>query len=205
VFERGVITMMQIDKLNGLLEQNNGQVTRKQTSRAGIDPHLLVTLTRKGELERVDRGVYINPAIFEDDMDILQYRFSKGVFFKDTALFLHGMIDRTPDTYQMNFPANYHPTNIQSYPVKVYRQKTDWQTLGIEVIKSPGQHPVRVYNIERTLCDILRTRDASDSETVKQAMVAYSQMKHKNLHRLSGYADIFNVKEKIMTYMEVLL
>lgn len=197
--------MMQIDKLNGLLERNNGQVTRKQTSRAGIDPHLLVTLTRNGELERVDRGVYINPAIFEDDMDILQYRFSKGVFFKDTALFLHGMIDRTPDMYQMNFPANYHPTNIQRYPVKVYRQKAEWQTLGIEVVKSPGQHLVQVYNIERTLCDILRTRDASDSETIKQAMVAYSQMKQKNLHLLSEYADIFNVKEKIMTYMEVLL
>lgn len=196
---------MQIDKLNGLLERNNGQVTRKQTSRAGIDPHLLVTLTRNGELERVDRGVYINPAIFEDDMDILQYRFSKGVFFKDTALFLHGMIDRTPDMYQMNFPANYHPTNIQRYPVKVYRQKAEWQTLGIEVVKSPGQHLVQVYNIERTLCDILRTRDASDSETIKQAMVAYSQMKQKNLHLLSEYADIFNVKEKIMTYMEVLL
>lgn len=197
--------MTQIDKLKELLEQNNGQVTRKQTSHAGIDPHLLVTLTRKGELERVDRGVYINPAIFEDDMEILQYRFSKGVFFKDTALFLHGMIDRTPDTYQMNFPANYHSTTSQRYPLRIYRQKAEWQALGIEIIKSPGQHPVQVYNIERTLCDILRTRDTSDSETIKQAMVAYSQMKQKNLHLLSEYADIFNVKEKIMIFMDVLL
>ena len=196
---------MQGDTLNKLLRLNNGQVTRQQIERAGLDPHLLVDLTRAGKLERVDRGVYIDPAIFEDDMYILQYRFSKGVYFKDTALFLHGMIDRTPGTYEMNFPQNYHPTTIGRYPVKVYRQKPEWHELGVEEVKSTGQHLVRVYNVERTLCDILRTRDASDAETIKQAMVAFSQMKHKDLHRLSEYADIFKVKDKIRAYMEVLL
>jgi len=115
------------------------------------------------------------------------------------------MIDRTPGTYQMNFPLGYHPTAIDRYPVQVYRQKPEWQELGVEMVKSPGQHLVRTYNIERTLCDVLRTRDASDAETIKQTMVAYAQMKDKNLHRLSEYSDIFKVKRKIRAYMEVLL
>lgn len=196
---------MQIDVLSEILRGNNGQITRKQALAAGINPHLMSNLTREGKLERVERGVYIDPAIFEDDMYILQYRFSKGIYFKDTALFLHGMIDRTPSTYQMNFPFSYHPTAIDRYPVQVYRQKPEWQELGVETVKSPGQHLVRTYNIERTLCDILRTRDSSDAETIKQAMVAYAQMKDKNLHRLSEYSDIFKVKTKIRAYMEVLL
>ena len=73
---------MQTEMLNKLLKANNGQVTRQQVEQSGIDPHLLSTLTRDGRLERVDRGVYINPAIFEDDMYILQYRFGKGIFSK---------------------------------------------------------------------------------------------------------------------------
>lgn len=196
---------MRFDPIRKILETNNGQVTRRQVDQAGLDPHILVELTRSGKLERVDRGVYIDPAIFEDDMYILQYRFSKGIFFKDTALLLHDMIDRTPGTYEMNFPQDYHPTKIDQYPVKVYRQKNAWYELGVELVKSPGQHMVRTYNIERTLCDILRTRDRSDAETIQQAMVSFSRMKHKNLHRLSEYADIFNVKDKIRPYMEVLL
>lgn len=196
---------MQLDTLNHLLQESNGQITRKQVVSAGLDLHLLVDLVREGKLERVDRGVYIDPAIFEDDMYILQYRFSKGIYFKDTALFLHGMIDRTPGKYEMNFPINYHPTTIDRYPVKMYRQKLAWQALGVEEVLSPGHHLIRTYNIERTLCDIVRTRDAADAETIKQAMVAYSQMKHKNLHRLSEYADTFKVKDKIRSYMEVLL
>jgi hypothetical protein len=62
-----------------------------------------------------------------------------------------------------------------------------------------------VYNIERTLCDILRTRDASDSETIRQAMISYSQMKQKDIGRLVHYADLFKVREPINNYMEVLL
>lgn len=38
-------------------------------------------------------GVYIDPVEFDDDMAALQYCLSKGVYFKDTALFLHSMID----------------------------------------------------------------------------------------------------------------
>lgn len=71
---------MRFDPIRKILETNNGQVTRRQVDQAGLDPHILVELTRSGKLERVDRGVYIDPAIFEDDMYILQYRFSKGIF-----------------------------------------------------------------------------------------------------------------------------
>lgn len=196
---------MQTDIISDILQKNNGQITRQQAVKFGINPRLLSNLVCSGKLERVDRGVYIDPAIFEDDMYILQYRFSKGIFFKDSALFLHHMIDRTPGTYQMNFPLGYHPTAIDRYPVKIYQQKPEWYEIGVELVKSPGQHLVRTYNVERTLCDILRTRDSSDAETIKQAMLAYGQMQHKDIHRLGNYADIFHVKDKIMTYMEVVL
>lgn len=192
-------------EINFLLKQNNGQVTVDDVKRIGLDPHILIDLANRGQLERVDRGVYINPEIFEDDMYILQYRFSKGIFFKDSALFLHHMIDRTPDRYQMNFPLGYHSLAVKQYPLKVYRQKSEWYSLGIEEVLTPGQHKVRVYNIERTLCDILRTRDASDSETIRQAMLAYTQLKHKNISQLIQFADLFNVRDKINAYMEVLL
>lgn len=193
------------DTIQEFLQLNNGQITVTDMRELGMKPHLLIDLANRGQLERVDRGVYIDPAIFEDDLYILQYRFKKGVFFKDSALFLHHMIDRTPDRYQMNFPLGYNSSAIKRYPVRVYRQKEEWQSLGIEEVLTPGQHKVRVYNIERTLCDILRQRDSSDSETIRQAMVMYAHMNSKNLRRLTEYAKLFKVEEKISNYMEVLL
>ena len=193
------------DLIESFLKQNNGQVTTTDARKLGIDPHLLIDLANLGKLERVGRGVYIDPAIFEDDMYILQYRFNKGIYYKDTALFLHHMIDRTPDRYQMNFPRGYNASSLGEFPVRIYRQKAEWHKLGVEEVMSPGQHKVQVYNIERTLCDILRTRDSSDSETIRQAMISYSRLKQKDIGRLVRYADLFKVREKINNYMEVLL
>ena len=122
------------DIIDAFMKQNHGQVTTADARKLGVDPHFLIDLANRGKLERVDRGVYIDPAIFEDDMYILQYRFTRGVYFKDSALFLHHMIDRTPDRYQVNFPRGYYPTAIGQYPVRVYHQKVEWQTLGVEEV-----------------------------------------------------------------------
>ncbi|MHC9533288.1 hypothetical protein ACVPPR_07710 [Dellaglioa sp. L3N] len=43
--------------------------------------------------------------------------------------------------------------------------------------KTSGGHMVSVYDVERTLCDIIRTRDRSDAETIKQAMNSYAHQK----------------------------
>lgn len=193
------------DTAEAFMNGNNGQITTTDMSKLGLDSHLLSDWAKQGKLERVDRGVYVDPAIFEDGMYILQYRFSRGIYFKDSALFLHHIIDRTPDRYQMNFPLGYNPSAIKRYPVRIYRQKLEWQTLGVEEVLSPGQHKVRVYNVERTLCDILRARDSSDAETIRQAMRSYVQMKHKDIGRLTEYASLFKVEEQISHYMEVLL
>lgn len=88
----------------------------------GINPHLLIDLANRGKLERV--VLYIGPAIFEDDMYILQYRLSKGIYYKETALFLHHIIDRTPNCYQINFSLDYYPSSIGEFPVRVYHQKS---------------------------------------------------------------------------------
>ncbi|KRO00587.1 type IV toxin-antitoxin system AbiEi family antitoxin domain-containing protein [Companilactobacillus kimchiensis] len=191
--------------INDFLKNNNGQITWDDAKHQGIPTMALTRLVNTGRLERVARGVYIDPAIFEDDLYILQYRFKRGIFYKDTSLFLHGMIDRTPDRVDMNFPQGYNSSSLKKYPINIQRQIEPYYSLGIEEINSPGQHLVKVYNIERTLCDLVRTRNSSDSETIKQAMVSYSKMKSKDLGKLSEYAQIFNVQKAIQNYMEVLL
>lgn len=196
---------MNNSKIIAFLKDNNGQITWNDAKKMNIPAITLTRLVNKGYLEKVERGVYIDPSIFEDDIYILQYRFKRGIFYKDTALFLHGMIDRTPDTLDMNFPWGYNSANLKDYPINVHRQVESYYSLGIEDIESPGQHLVKAYNIERTLCDIVMTRNSSDTETIKQAMNAYSKMASKNLRKLNYYAKILGVQNRIQTYMEVLL
>jgi len=197
--------MNQIDQILNFLKKNKGQITYLDVKRLGISSNILSRMVSRGQIVRLAPGVYIDSLELGDDLSALQYRLSKGIFFKSTALFLHEMIDRTPDTYEMNFPISYVPSKNFDMPLKTYRQTERLYGIGIEKIVSPGGHLVKVYNVERTLCDIVRPQYRTDAETIKQAMVNYVQSNNKDIYRLTEYSKIFKVEKQIRSYMEILL
>ena len=64
---------------------------------------------------------------------------------------------------------------------------------------------MRCYDIERTICDFLRTRNRCNEETVISTIKNYAASDKKDLNRLSAYAEIFRVNEELRKYLEVLL
>jgi len=159
----------------------------------------------KGILERASRGVYILPEIWEDEIFNLQVRFKKGIFSKETSLFLHGFTDRTPHKYHMTFPINYNTTALKSENVIFDRVKNELYDIGVFEVKTPGGNKVRAYGIERTLCDILKGRSHTDIQIVSEAFKRYSKSEYKNINLLSEYAKLFKVEKKVRSYLEVLL
>lgn len=197
--------MKNIKSIEAILKQNNGIITSSQITEASIPRRCLSEMVSKHSLYRIERGVYALPEAFEDEMFILQYRYRRGIFSHDTALYLHGMSDRTPLKFTMTFPHGYHTTSIKNENVQVRIVIKDIYELGIiEKVSTHGK-PLRVYDIERTLCDIVKGKNGSDIQIVNQAMKTYALSKTKNINKLFEYAEKLRVKSKILAYMEVLL
>jgi predicted transcriptional regulator of viral defense system len=189
--------------INQMLSKNNGFVTAEQVSNYGIPRRCLSEMTNAGAVVRVDRGIYALPEVWEDEMFILQYRLSKGIFSHETALYLHGMTDRTPHRYTMTFPHGYNTGSAKKQKITVKTVLPRLYELGLTNIDSPTGHTLKAYDIERTLCDIIKNK--SDIQIISQAMKAYAISKKKDISKLIGYAEQLRVKTKILTYMEVLL
>ena len=184
---------------------NNGVVTAQQITEAGILREHLSSLVAAGLLERSSRGVYIVPNIFDDEMLNLQTRYKRGIFSHETALFLLDLTDRTPVQYSMTFPPGYNTTRPQADNVKCYRVKNDLYEIGIVDVTSPGGNSIRVYNAERTLCDILKNRNGTDIQIVTDAFKRYTRRPNRDIPQLSKYAKLFRVEKKMRSYLEVLL
>ncbi|GAB6172657.1 MAG: type IV toxin-antitoxin system AbiEi family antitoxin domain-containing protein [Ruminiclostridium sp.] len=189
--------------INQMLAENNGFITSEQITDAGIPRRCLSEMTDAGVVVRVDRGIYALPEVWEDELFILQYRFSKGIYSHETALYLHGMTDRTPHRYTMTFPHGYNTSNAKKQNITAKQVLSKHYGLGLTDIVSPAGHTLKVYDIERTLCDIVKNK--SDIQVVSQAMKAYAASKNKDISKLVGYAEQLRVKARILTYMEVLL
>jgi len=193
------------DRILRMAHDNNGIVTSSQITEAGILRGHLKNLVNKGLLERSERGIYIIPTVFDDELYNLQMRFKRGIFSHGTALFLHGLTDRTPIKYSMTFPLGYNTTTLNSENVKYFRVKSELYEVGLITAKSPSGNPIRIYNMERTLCDILKGRSNTDIQVISNAFKQYTRLAKKDIPLLSEYAKIFRVDKKLHSYLEVLL
>ena len=63
---------------------------------------------------------------------------------------------------------------------------------------------VPCYDVERTICDIIRSRARLDDESVLAGLRNYATSR-KNLNRLAEYALRLGVAEKVKSTLEVAL
>ena len=186
-----------------MLEENNGFITSAQVTEAGLQRRVLSKLEATNKIVRVARGIYALPDVWEDEMYFLQYRYAKGIFSNETALYLHGLSDRTPQVYTLTFPHGYNTPGIKNQNVKARFATLGMYSLGIMEVSSPCGNPLRVYDKERTLCDIVKGNNTCDIQLINGAMKMYAASSEKDMAKLLSYAEQLRVKPKILRYMEV--
>ena len=205
VSKEEVMFMRNKERINNMIEMSgNGTITATQITKAGISRNVLKELCDEGVIYRFGRGLYVKCDAWEDDFYLLQQKYSRGIYSHDTALFLLGYSDRTPASYTMTFPKGYNAPSLKEENITIKRVIPKNYEMGIIEIQSPSGNPIYVYNLERSLCDILRG-SGSNIELINSAMKQYAYSKERNIPLLLEYAQQLRVKLKVMRYMEVLL
>jgi len=64
---------------------------------------------------------------------------------------------------------------------------------------------IKIYDRERTICDVLRYENKMEKEVFSNAIQRYIKDHKKNIRKLFEYAEIFNIKNKVQTYIGVWL
>lgn len=191
-------------KILALLNENHGFIRTVDALQAGISRTTLGKLTKDGIILRIAHGQYIQPDDVPDELYLLQQRSKKIVFSHETALFLHDMAERTPNHHTLTIPNDSKLSPSLSDGVKIYYVKPEFHDMGICSLSSKMGNEVTAYNIERTICDVLRSRNRVDSQTVAVAMKNYITGKGQDWGLLSTYAKIFCITKLLRHYLEVL-
>lgn len=197
--------MKDVNKIKRLLFQGNGMFSTSMAMKAGLHKQQLSTLVKAGILERASRGIYVNSDGLDDRLYWMQQRAKKIVYSHETALFLHRMTSRTPDSYSITVPSSYKASTALRNYCKIYYIKQSFFNLGTTKKPSGMGNTIITYNLERTLCDIIRSRNKIDGQIVIEAVKNYARFKNKDLNRLYKYAGKFGVKKILNQYLEVLL
>ena len=192
---------MKYEKILKFLKNHNGYISTSEIEKIGFSKPQIPKLIKDGIIRKVAHGLYIDNSLIEDEFFILQKRFSNIVFSYNTACYLLNLSDRAP--YQLDV------TTIKDHKVReninVHYVAKDKFDVGIIEILSPYGNPIKIYNAERCICDILKNPNSVDIELYNKIINTYFREKNKKLSVLEDYTKIFNIHKKFEYIMEVLI
>ena len=191
-----------IEVIKSIMKMNNGYVTSKELDNFGVHRMYLNSMWKKGIVEKLATGIYIDSSKIEDNYYVFSLSMPNTIYSHMTALYFHGLSIKAPnDSYDITVKKNYNSKHLKNH--EVFYVSEDIYELGITEVKTPMGNKVRVYDIERCICDIIRSKNRMDSEHVKYSIRAYLKRKDKDLVKLSNYANQMGIKKQVMNYIEV--
>ena len=192
-------------EIAAIAEANGGIIETKIAEQRGISRAMLSKLYKEDKLQRITNGQYILPDDMQDELLSISKRSEKIIFSHETALFLHGISDRTPFEHTVTVPSGCSPSVDIKSECKVYYIKPELFDLGRTTLTSPAGNEIPVYDLERTICDIVRSRNKLGTETFLAALKMYASSAKKDLNKLNYYAKQMRVANVLRRYLEVLL
>ncbi len=146
----------------------------------------------------------------EDTIDseilIINRLFPDAVLCMETALFYYRYSDRNSAEWNLALNKNVSKERTKmDYPfIKVYRMELSLLPLG-ETTGEIDFTKVRIYDRDRTICDVLRNMNKMDKEVFNKAIQGYVNDTKKNIPNLMRYAKELHVQKRVRELIGVWL
>lgn len=182
----------------------NGYLTTKNVTDNNIPRIYLTKLIKEDKIERVSRGVYIKKNVLVDEFIVLQGKSKYAIYSNTTALYLHGFSNRIPIRYDITIKSGYKGSLQREDNVNLFYTKKELLDLGVINYKLDSGNIIRVYDLDKTICDIIKNKKRIDAEIFNKAIREYFYSKKKNTLKLYEYAKKMNIYNKVRDTFEVL-
>lgn len=188
-------------------EQRGGLARTAELKENGYYYEKIQKLVEAGKIEQVRRGYY--RLIGEDsfsDIPTITVLFPDGVICMESALDYYGYIDRTPMEWHLAVDNKSARTRFRiDYPIiRPHFVQSERYPIGIASGEIDGTQ-VKVYDRERTICDLLHHRNKVDGEVFNTAIQRYVNDPEKMQARLMKYAKLLHVERKVREVLGVWL
>lgn len=191
------------DILQKLIESNNGYLLSATANENHISKVALSKYVKDKGLERIARGIYITDNVWPDELYIMHVRNKAVIFAGETALYLHGLIDREYSEICVSVPTGYNASHLKTGNVQVKYASKNSYGLGVCTVPSTSGNMVKAYDKERCICDLISDRNRIEVQIFQTAIKGYMSGKGKKLSRLIEYAENLGMRDEVMKYVEV--
>lgn len=185
------------DTFHNIIEQEDGYFRIRAVEERGIYRFEAYRFLGETNLRKVAKGVYATRNTDVDWPYIIQLRAQRAVISHESALYLHGIIER-PYQVSVTVPQGYNFTRLQDKGVRIMTCPKDLLQYGMIEMRTPQGHTVRTYDIHRTMIDVLRKARYLHPGVLDAAEQAYYGSDAFDRDLLLTYADHFRARKRVL-------
>ena len=179
-----------------IMNVNNGMLSTRMIEPLNINRQYLSIMEDNNMIEKASRGIYLFPNTFEDSYFSFQQKYKKVVFSHMNALYFYGLTEEFPYDYTVTVPQRYHVDTVNE-KCNVFYVSEEIYEMGISEVETPSGNKVRVYDKERCICDVIRSKGRMDKKQVKKTIKQYIKCSDKDINKLVKYLKKLGINEMV--------
>ena len=174
---------------------------------AGLTYYKINRLVDEGWLTKLNNKIYENMSYEgeESDFALASVYAPKGVVCMMSAARFYGLTTFLPEAVDIAIERNMKISTLPNWPkINVWYFPEKRYSAGMRSA-SDGVCEFPIYDVEKTVVDILYYRNKVGIEETKEVLKNYLRSEERNLVKLRRYADALGCKKILGTYLEVLI
>jgi len=197
------------DRILAIFHEQSGYARTKDVKDHGIHHIHLKELQEDGTIIKIKNGLYC----LADHSDYSRYSSLKeaqlfipnGVICLGTALSYYGLTTWDPPEIHIAIPKSRNVELPDYPPIRIYYFSGIFYTKGIVNETFDSGDTIKIYDREKTICDIIRYRNQIGIDIMKEALREYVNGNDRDLNTLNSYAKDLKIGSILVRYLEVLL
>lgn len=175
--------------------------------KAGFTHYKINQMVEDGALIKLNKKYYENTGYEGEESDfyyIAAYA-PKGIICLMSAAAYYNLTTYRPDAVDVAIQRKAKISTMPDWPqISVFYFPKDRFETGVSVVNE-GENQFRIYDMEKTVVDIVSYREKIGIEETKEVLVTYLSRKDRNINRLLRYAELLKCSDIMKTYLEVLV
>ena len=189
------------------LSENQKVFSMQELKSKGFSQYKVNKLVSEGKLIKLNKSYYENTEYRGEESDFyyIEAYAPKGVICLLSAAVYYHLTTFIPDAVDVAIPRKAKISTIPDWPqMNVHHYTDNRHELGVTTVRE-GKNGFRIYDLEKTVVDIVFYREKVGIGETKEIPLSYLQRKDRDLNRLLKYAELMKCGKVMRQYLEVLI
>lgn len=182
-------------------------LSNKDLKDYGFTQYKIRKLVDEGKLIKLNKSFYENCNYDKEYSDFYYVKayIPNGVICLLSAAVYYNLTTYIPDAIDVAIPRKAKVSKMPESPKIIIHYYTDERHKVGAVRIADGENDFLIYDIEKTVVDIVFYREKIGIEESKEILLNYLERKDRNLNKLLKYSKMMKCEKVMRQYLEVLV